>query len=720
MTRRAGKVNSTAAVAVFLAGAIFGARAMQAATWQQRAAGTYRWTDAANWDAAFPNAPGAAADLSVGLRGSITLTLDRAITVGTLAAGDRGGAAGATTTIASGTGGNPLTFEGATPGAPTAIHVTLSARPTSGYGLNLASGTRLGGTSPLTATVHSNAVFDCSIGAVDLNGNTFTLAGPPRTNDGSGATGIAWQVGSIAGDGHFVLNGAGARLLNPCPNFTGALTINHGWFWFETASLRNASRYTIAGAFTNHKKYPRGGRLQIGAGWPAVTTLPDRLNHKATMVFRGGFLEYRGQALDPSLRGQAVVEQVRQIEFASGMSEISMQNGNNVSSSTTLLANDPANALVRRQGATLMIGGDDARSAKSMSGAIGVAEKLIFASGVAGFLKGGGGAAGSKNISIIPWITLGTFYHPGQGKFVTYDRANGIRCLTDSEYFTGTVLGCPPDSNVSGAKLNLGTNKTQTINAYTTEAWDNTDIGPSSTLTVTSGVIRFGSGPACISNGNPANAGTIDFGPAEGIIWTGFDTPYGPNCIGSVIAGTGGLTLAGNNVLVLKAANTYTGKTCVGSGILQVGDGVLASSRLGNGDVEVAAGGTLRIKARVANAIADTATVSLGNTGNVFFGAMDLDGGINEAVGSLLLGGKAQPAGTYGSSASAAAHKLDQYFTGSGILTVASQTGAASAPAAAGQPAGNPVTIKGMMLNNVHTGEKVKGVAVEAQPDKDK
>ncbi|MGB2822285.1 MAG: hypothetical protein WBF17_14970, partial [Phycisphaerae bacterium] len=76
--------------------------------------------------------------------------------------------------------------------------------------------------------------------------------------------------------------------------------------------------------------------------------------------------------------------------------------------------------------------------------------------------------------------------------------------------------------------------------------------------------------------------------------------------------------------------------------------------------------GTLRIKASVADAISDTATVSLDNTGDVFFGVIDLDGGINETVGGLRLGGVAQPAGTYGSSASAATHKPDRYFTGPG------------------------------------------------------
>jgi hypothetical protein len=119
-----------------------------------------------------------------------------------------------------------------------------------------------------------------------------------------------------------------------------------------------------------------------------------------------------------------------------------------------------------------------------------------------------------------------------------------------------------------------------------------------------------------------------------------------------------------------QTAGTYSW-----TGILQVGDGTLTTSRLGHGDVDAAAGGTLCIKARVANAIADTATVSLGNTGDVFYGMMNLESGVSEAVGGLVLGGMSQPAGTYGSSASAATHKPDTYFSGPGILTVASQTG---------------------------------------------
>ena len=674
LANREMTLRGTALAAALLVGAMAAAQGAQTATWLQKAAGTYNWGDAANWNPAVPNEAGAVANLNVGLQGNLNIVLNQEITIGALNAGDKDGVAGSSTTISRGTGGKPLTFEGVTPGAATALHFTLSAPPSSGNALDLASGIRLGGTSPLTVTIASTARFDCAISDLDLNGNTFTLIGPPRSIDGAINTGSTWQVSTIRGEGSYVMNGTGTHLLNSCPDFKGVLTVNHGWFVSETAGLPNVSQYVIAGAFTNHKKYPCGGRFQLGSHYPPVSALPDRLNHNGTLVFKGGFFEYAGQGLAPELQGKAVVEQVKQVQFLNGMSQIRIRNGNDVSSSTTLLVNDPASGLVRQQGATLMIGGDDSRSAKGFTGAMGVGERFIIAGGMAGFLKGGGGAAGSKNVSIIPWITLGTYYHPGQGKFVTYDSDKGIRCLTDADYFTGAVLGCPPDSNVFGDKLNLGANHTQTINSFATEFWKNTDIGPGSTLTITSGAIRWGSGPGSIGNAEPANAGTINFGAAEGIIWTGFDTPYGPNTIGSILTGSGGLTTAGNNVLVLKAANSYTGKTCVASGILQVGDGTLATSKLGNGDIEVAAGGTLRLKAKVAKALAGTATVTLGNTGAVFYGRLELEGGVNETVAGLVLGDTAQLGGTYGSKDSTATHKRDEFFAGPGMLTVTGTT----------------------------------------------
>jgi hypothetical protein len=86
----------------------------------------------------------------------------------------------------------------------------------------------------------------------------------------------------------------------------------------------------------------------------------------------------------------------------------------------------------------------------------------------------------------------------------------------------------------------------------------------------------------------------------------------------------------------------------------------------------------LRIEANVLNAISDTATLSLAG-GNVVGvaddGYADLNFGINEIVGGLVLGGVSQAPGTYGSSASSATFKSDEYFTGDGIITVVPEPG---------------------------------------------
>lgn len=457
----------------------------------------------------------------------------------------------------------------------------------------------------------------------------------------------------------------------------GVLTVNNGSYQCVDDRLKPVTSIIIAGAFRQGDKYPFGGSIDVGnCGWPAVTALPDRLNHDAVIVFNGGgYFQYLGQCLASTLKDQVVAEQVKQIQFNSGLSEIRVLTGNN-SGGTTLLVNDPTNGLIRKQGATAMVGGDDKLSAQEhYEAAMGSAEKIIFASGMASQLRGGGGAAGSKTVSIIPWMTIGTIYHPGRA-LATYDSVKGIRSLAPSEWYSGPALGAPADANLKNSVLSLGDNKTQTVNAVQNNTWENYDIGPGSVLTITSGCLSFDWAPGRIGDGNPANAGTIEFGLAEGVIWSSFVSGNGSNTIGSIITGRGGLTTSGTGTLILKGANTYTGKTCVSCGTLQVGDGKLSAARLGDGDVEVANGAILRIKASVANAIADSAIVTLHNAGSAFFGKIDLENGINETLGGLILDGKAQPGGTYGSSASAADHKLDSYFSGPGILTVSAKAAA--------------------------------------------
>ncbi len=658
-------------------------------SWVPTAGGAYAWNNNANWTGSFPNSAGATAKLSLDIVNDQTINLNQNVTLDRMDIGDTV-TTGRAFNIAGGPGSNTLTFQSALPGGVTSINSDTVA--VSGTALNITGNVKLGGTSSMNLNLNGANNYGAKFATLDLNGNNLALK--------TGNNMITFNPGTVTGNGNIIVNAGGITspdsstsggmvLTQNMPGFTGSIKVNNGRVSLVNGKLPNAATLEVTGAFTPNDRYPKGGRLEIGDAGTVFTSLPDRLPHDGAIVINGGgYFTYWGAGLHSSLAGQHVEEQVRQIRFNPGMSEIRMLNGNNVSATTTLLATDPTHALVREKGATVMIGGDDMRSAGHLyQNAMGVAEFLKFNSGVASQMIGGGGGPGSNNISIIPWITVGTLYHPSQGGLATYDPINGVRCLLLSEYYTGTVLGAPPDVNVRDSSINLGANKTQTINSWRTGSWTNTDIGPGSALTVTSGAIMFAGGGVgsngSIGNGNPANAGTLNFGAAEGIIWSDWGNA-GANTIGSRIAGSGGLTKAGTNLLILKGANTYTGKTTVGAGILQVGDGALTTSRLGKGDVQVTPGATLRIRRNVANGIDDGAAVYLDSSGDVWFSTMSLDAGINERVGALRLGGVAMPAGTYGSSASNAMFKRDDYFTGAGMLTVVPESASAATLLGAG------------------------------------
>lgn len=154
--------------------------------------------------------------------------------------------------------------------------------------------------------------------------------------------------------------------------------------------------------------------------------------------------------------------------------------------------------------------------------------------------------------------------------------------------------------------------------------------------------------------------------------------------LSNIVSGVGKLTLtsqphdANLGTLVLTAANTYAGGTAVDGGTVLVSGNV---ATLGTGNVTVNsanlsfAGSSARlvIEAGVGDAIANTAILSLagGRTaGMADDGYISLGDGVNETVGGLVLGGVAQGPGSYGSTASAATFQDNEYFSGTGIVTV--------------------------------------------------
>ena len=84
-------------------------------------------------------------------------------------------------------------------------------------------------------------------------------------------------------------------------------------------------------------------------------------------------------------------------------------------------------------------------------------------------------------------------------------------------------------------------------------------------------------------------------------------------------------------------------------------------------------GTALQILSGVSNAILNTSTLSLAGGGAVGVadqGYANLGAGIVETVNMLILNGAAQGPGTYGSTLSSATFKSDEFFSGTGVISV--------------------------------------------------
>ena len=140
---------------------------------------------------------------------------------------------------------------------------------------------------------------------------------------------------------------------------------------------------------------------------------------------------------------------------------------------------------------------------------------------------------------------------------------------------------------------------------------------------------------------------------------------------------TGNLVYAGTNTLTISGANTYSGTTTVGSATVTGGVLTVTSTGvLGGGNVTVNNGNTLTLGTGVTNAIANTATLTLGTTApgtNAILALNGTMGTSQETVNGLIVSGVAEPAGRYGST-SDTTMGITQLanITGLGELTVLS------------------------------------------------
>ena len=279
-----------------------------------------------------------------------------------------------------------------------------------------------------------------------------------------------------------------------------------------------------------------------------------------------------------------------------GCSFISLNGGNG---HTELLM---ATALEREPWAPVSISGATLGAADG-SGAV-----ARFKLDTAPVLVGGGGAAGSTEISIVPGVVGSTAYRGGGNgdytlSFLTYDSQTGFRPLElDTEFVQEDAfpIGQTTAANVRvayGATVDVSAETT--INALLIQGRDaevtNTYVNGTGPLHVTSGQVIIG----YHRNSSPNVNVPIDFGSAMGFI----EYPQGKGSyMNGAISGTGGVVFYQASVATTGAgltlgggsSHTWTGDTYILSQFAADANALPGRDRLGDlyvhGMLEVDAG----------------------------------------------------------------------------------------------------------------------------------
>jgi autotransporter-associated beta strand protein len=447
-----------------------------------------------------------------------------------------------------------------------------------------------------------------STGSLAQAGTVSLAAGDRTLTVNNGSAGVDLQVrAAVTGAGRLVKSGAGTMLLSGTNTYTGGTTVANGVLDIASDSRLGA----VPGSFQSDNIVLDGGTLRTGAQINSVSLTNAGANYASFPTLAIG-----GAGSNSLAASANILAGIRTIAVTSGGSGYVNQTP----------ASPPA---ANTAGTFVDIVGGGGTGATAYATVVGGAVTSIT------IATQGSGYTSMPTIHISSTLPSGSF-----------------------------AAGSAATAGVSGIAI-------QNV-ALNDGGFDYT----SPTLSLTGG---GGSGATASATSTPSwtlasNRG-IQLTPNGGTLSQTNGTTL---TIGGIISSTGNgtLTKSGPGTLILTGANTYTGATIASDGVLAL-TGAAATLGTGNVTVQDAGVGTgagLLIHTGVANAIADTAALSLagGGTPNVAdAGFASLETGINERVGALTLGGAPQLNGlTYGSSTSGALIQSDQYFSGSGVVSV--------------------------------------------------
>ena len=222
-------------------------------TWSQTAVGTYNWTDLANWGGVeSPNAVGDIANLSGALAGAQTVNLNAVITVGELNFGATAPASLAGYTLAGGTNG------------------LLVLDDTDGtVSINKLSGSPSLDTISADIQFNDNLTISNNSGGGTLTlGTMRSVASDVTLNGASIAGGAAILTGAIATAGGLIKDGIGIAQMNTNTTYAGTTWVKAGRLIANTAaSIPVRSAITIdAGAVLETKAATQTWGSIAGAG----------------------------------------------------------------------------------------------------------------------------------------------------------------------------------------------------------------------------------------------------------------------------------------------------------------------------------------------------------------------------------------------------------------------------------------------------------------------
>lgn len=379
----------------------------------------------------------------------------------------------------------------------------------------------------------SSGLQTITIGGSGSAGGQFTFGGIISNGGGGGTVGL-----TVSGASTYTLSAANA--------YTGATTINSG-----TLQVNNVSTFANTSAILLGST----ARLNVNAANSSLAELATAGGGSG--VVAGSFLRYStAQTAAGSGNGPGTIF---------GTVELNVTNAN------------PNYTLDFASGAALTnLITATYTSPLTLSGTASIDASPANVAHTATFTTGGitASTAGSKTLNLtgtnITANTISSDISNGSGNIGVIKGGGGRWILSGTNTYTGKTL-------VDSGTLQF-TNQVSLYNDGVAAAWtkDNIIVGAGATLAFNVGTVGQFTKENIIALLGMSDSASNGFSSGSSL---GLDTSSGIFVYDSIIANTNsganviGLTKLGTNTLILDQDNTYTGRTVITAGILQLGDG---------------------------------------------------------------------------------------------------------------------------------------------------